>query len=339
MYFLKLIRYKELIFIALLQYSIQYFVLGGWLAVFKVPLAASPLLFALMVFSTLCIAAAGFAANDYFDTRIDELNRPDKVIVGKAISRERTMLIVQMLSALGIAGGLLVAYLIGNLTLAFIFVMIPGLLWFHASSYKRQFLLGNFLAAFMAALVPIAVMIFNHQLLSNQFAEMDILDKLFIGSKTFFPTLYGWTCAFSLFFAEMTFLETFAKDMWNEYGNREFESRTLPVVWGQKKAKIAFVVFTFALAALLAHIWYYYYFKDSYFESTSLITRYLLFGVLLPFVFLIYLVLRIKKPSDCELVVVFCRFMMLIGLIFTLILYFVLSKEFGISLFNLFVVK
>ena len=330
--FLKLIRYKELVFIAALLYAVQYFVVGGWLQVYSVSLA-SPFLFALLVFSTLCIAAAGFVVNDYFDTKIDELNRPDKVIVGKEISRKRTMLIVQILSALGIIGGLAVAYLLGNLTIAFIFIMIPGLLWFHASSYKRQFLLGNVLAAFIAALVPIVVVLFNHQLLLNQFGEQ------IYSSDTFIPTLYAWTCAFSLYFGGMTFLETFAKDMWNEYGNRELESRTLPVVWGQKKAKTAFVICVLGFVAVAAHIWYHYYFKDNYFESTSLITRYLLFGVLLPLFFLIYLALRIKKPSDCELLVVFCRFLMVIGLVFTLVLYFVLSQEFGIALFNIFIFK
>jgi 4-hydroxybenzoate polyprenyltransferase len=211
--------------------------------------------------------------------------------------------------------------------------MIPGLLWFHASSYKRLFLLGNVLAAFIAALVPIVVLLFNQQLLLNRFGEQ------IYSSATFIPTLYAWTCAFSLYFAGMTFLECMAKDMWNEYGSRELESRTLPVVWGMKKAKIAFVVCVLGFLAVAAHIWYHYYFKDNYFESTSLITRYLLFGTLLPSIFLIYLAVRAKKPSDYELVVVFCRFMMVIGLIFALILYFVLSKEYGIALFNLFVVK
>jgi 4-hydroxybenzoate polyprenyltransferase len=314
------------------MYALQYFVVGGWLQVYSVPPMNAALLFALTVISTLCIAAAGFVANDYFDTRIDELNRPDSVIVGKAISREHTMLFFQTLAGLGIVGGLLVAWLLGNMTFAFIFIMVPGLLWFYASSYKRQFLLGNFIAAFVVALVPLLVVIFNHQLLINQFG--DFIYEVFIGEKQMIPTLYGWTCVFSLFFAAMMFFETFAKDMWNEYGNRELESRTLPVVWGQKKAKIAFVVFVVAFVALLGHLWFHYYFKVNYFETTSLITRYLLFGVLLPFAFLIYLVLRSKKPGDRELVVLFSRFMMLIGLIFTLIFYFVLSGEFGIPLFN-----
>ncbi len=334
---LKLIRYKELIFIAALMYALQYFVLGAWLQVYHVPLTASPFLFALLVFATLCIAAAGFAVNDYFDTKIDELNRPDKVIVGKAISREHTMLVIQILAALGIVGGLTVSYLIGNLTIALIFIMVPGLLWFHAASYKRQFLLGNFLGAFIVSLLPVLVILFNHQLLLNTYGEL--IYEPVISTKPFIPTLYAWICVFSLFFGGMTFLECFAKDMWNEYGNRELESRTLPVVWGQKKAKITFVLFTLGFAALLAHIWFHYYFKVHYFESTSLITRYLLFGVFVPFLCLIYLAIKAKKPGDNELVVVFCRFMMIIGLIFTLILYFVLSKEYGIALFNLFVVK
>ena len=47
----------------------------------------SPILFALLVLSTMLIAAGGNVINDYFDTRIDRINKPGAVIVGRSVKR------------------------------------------------------------------------------------------------------------------------------------------------------------------------------------------------------------------------------------------------------------
>ena len=51
-----------------------------------------PLLhFLLLVLSTVLIAAGGNVINDYFDTRIDRINKPGKVIVGRTVRRRVAM--------------------------------------------------------------------------------------------------------------------------------------------------------------------------------------------------------------------------------------------------------
>ena len=43
--------------------------------------------FCLLVISYIFIAAAGYIINDYFDLNIDQINKPQKVIIAKVISR------------------------------------------------------------------------------------------------------------------------------------------------------------------------------------------------------------------------------------------------------------
>ena len=51
-----------------------------------------PLLhFLVLVLSTVLIAAGGNVINDYFDTRIDRINKPGKVIVGRTVRRRVAM--------------------------------------------------------------------------------------------------------------------------------------------------------------------------------------------------------------------------------------------------------
>ena len=47
----------------------------------------------LLSLSTVCIAAAGYIINDYYDVKIDTINKPDRVVVGKVIKRRVVMLV------------------------------------------------------------------------------------------------------------------------------------------------------------------------------------------------------------------------------------------------------
>jgi 4-hydroxybenzoate polyprenyltransferase len=89
--FLKLIRYKNLSIIILTQYLMRWCVIDPFLSTINHNMQFSEGLFALLVLSTVCIAAAGYAINDYFDVRVDTENHPDSVIVGTKISRRMAM--------------------------------------------------------------------------------------------------------------------------------------------------------------------------------------------------------------------------------------------------------
>ena len=74
---------------------------------FKLPI--SDFNFFLLVLSTVLIAAAGNAINDYFDLRTDRINKPDKIIVGRHIKRRVAMGAHLVMNMFGIAIGLYVA--------------------------------------------------------------------------------------------------------------------------------------------------------------------------------------------------------------------------------------
>ena len=239
MNYLKLIRYKELLFIAALQCLMYFSVIEPIMTTYGVAVATHSVNFYLLLFSTICIAAAGFVINDYFDRGIDGVNRPDDVVVGVSVSKQGAMLFHQILTGVGALAGLWVAYAARSFTLGFLVVMIPGLLWFYSASYKRQFIIGNVIQALIVAFVPLLVAIteaaFLHKIYGNLIDQTPVIRNLYV-----------WVCGFSLFLFLMTWILSLIKNIVDELGERDMEARTMPIKWGIFNTKI----FLFALIAV-----------------------------------------------------------------------------------------
>ena len=137
MKYLQLIRYKNLLFIVLIQVLMHQLILIPILQKYGFDTAEFPSLLYLLIISTILIAAGGYVLNDYFDVKIDAINHPEKLIVGKLIPKEKAMQIYQVLTILGLLVGLLLSYLNQSLTLALIYIEVTGLLWCYSGSYKR----------------------------------------------------------------------------------------------------------------------------------------------------------------------------------------------------------
>ncbi len=81
--FFRLIRWPNLLFIALTQSLFRYCILPfvyleGHPGYESIKLSEG--LFFLLVTASVCIAAAGYIINDYFDVNIDQVNKSSKVI-------------------------------------------------------------------------------------------------------------------------------------------------------------------------------------------------------------------------------------------------------------------
>ena len=68
---INLIRYKNLILIALVQVLIKY----AMFPAFNVDTTLSTFQFIILVISTVCIAAGGYIINDIFDVETDAINK------------------------------------------------------------------------------------------------------------------------------------------------------------------------------------------------------------------------------------------------------------------------
>ena len=159
--YLMLVRWQNL-----LMTAIVLFVMEKWVAtpILRAAYFGEQLpwwLLTLLILATVLIAAGGYVINDYFDVKIDAINRPDRLIVTCSVTKPQAMRLFQVLTAAGIVCGLVCAALLRSWVTAVIFVFVPGLLWFYSASYKRQLLIGNLIVALVAALSPLLVAIAN----------------------------------------------------------------------------------------------------------------------------------------------------------------------------------
>ena len=281
----------------------------------------------LLITASVFIAAGGYVLNDYFDIKIDSINRPDKQIVGNTVSRHTAMVLHQVLTGFGVVCGLLLAYFARSFTLCFIFIVIPGLLWFYSASYKRQFITGNLVVAFIATIAVLVVGIAQLAFLQKEFGSLIF--------ETPIPTyFYGWIGGYALFSFLCTWTREIIKDMEDEKGDREMECHTMPIKWGIKKTKL----FLYGLIALTVSGLFLANELFIHFKG-SLTIRYIIFGLVLPNIALIYLIFKAKYPSDYHHAANLSKVIMIIGVLYSFVFYYLQAKTFGFSLFNLFIVK
>lgn len=104
----------------------------------------SPVIFAML--SAAIIAAAGYVINDFFDIKIDMINRPNRILPARKMPPHVAYLYAVILFLLGIFLSLLTQK-IGCIVLAFINSFV---LFFYAKNFKKTILVGNLLVSYTA---------------------------------------------------------------------------------------------------------------------------------------------------------------------------------------------
>lgn len=324
--FFRLIRIQNLLFIAFIQYIMSEVVLSPILQTYGFSSTTENMLM-LLILASVFIAAAGYVLNDYFDIKIDAINKPEKQIVGKYFSRQSAMLMHQIMTGAGVVCGLLLAYFARSISLGFIFIMVPGLLWFYSASYKRQFLTGNLVVAFVSALTILVVGISQLSFLSKSYGNLIY--------ETPIPSqIYGWIGGFAIFAFITTLIREIIKDIQDEKGDREMECRTIVIKLGIKKTKLILyflILLTISLLIVFDRLFI-------NFEGTLSI-RYIGFGLVLPLLILGYFIFTAKNSVDYKNASNLSKVIMLVGVLYSFIFYYLQAKTYGISLFNLFIVK
>jgi len=324
--FFRLIRLQNLIIIAVTQYLMRYAIIesllaniyvsdeGGVLHLPVLELQLTHFQFLSLVLSTVFLTAAGYVINDYFDTKTDLLNRPEKVVVGKVIPRRWAMFIHITLNVLGIGFGFYVSYALNMAYLVIVFLMVTGLLWFYSTTYKRQFLIGNLLVALLTALVPFMVVLFELPPVVQTYGDIISLYQVQLNH------IILWVGGFSFFAFMTTLIRELLKDMEDFEGDRAYGRRSLPVVLGLRSSKLVAQVLVILTLASLVSV-YFLYLKD------TLTLIYILMGLIFP---LIYIVLKISKSQSQEeyhLVSSLSKLVMLIGLGYSILARFIIVNQ------------
>lgn len=324
MHILKLIRYKNIIFIVVTQLLIYYSIIVPTLGCFAISSALTPLHITLLILSTALIAAGGYVVNDYFDIKIDRINHPDEIVITKSIEKPTAMRIYQILTVLGLMIGIAASAMLKNLTLGLSYILVPGLLWFYSSSYKRQLIVGNLIVSVLAAFVPLIILIAEAGALTTYYTPQ-LLQQTPVLSQ-----LYSYICGISLAAFMFTFIREIIKDMEDEFGDREMECHTVPIVWGEKWAKTivtALLIITNIALAFCA-------FSLIPFEGTLTI-RYFIFGIAVPSIFLL-IILWSNSCTAYKNASKLAKFIMAAGILYSIVYYYLMAKTYGIPFFGMF---
>lgn len=202
--YLKVIRALNLFIVALTQYITAIFLVGShgnWREIF------TNTGFFLMVSATVIITSAGYLINDYYDIKIDYVNRPDRVQVGRTLKRRWVIVGHTVLNLTGIGLGFYLSPLIGIVNF-----MAAFLLWLYSNQLKRLPFIGNFVVAALTG------------------ATLFLVGAYFLEREYLILT-------YAIFAGFITLIREVIKDMEDMKGDERFGCKTLPIIWGIANTK------------------------------------------------------------------------------------------------------
>jgi 4-hydroxybenzoate polyprenyltransferase len=202
--FFKLIRFVNLVIVVLTQYLVRLFIIGtpqNWKTIL-----VEPSIF-LIALSTVCIAAAGYIINDYYDIKIDVINKPDRVVIDRSIHRRNAIIAHFVLNVIS----LVIGYML-SLQIAVTYAICIFFLWLYSNQLKRLPLIGNFTVALLTAIsILVLAMYYKQQIFTIYF--------------------------YAIFAFLISLVREVIKDMEDIKGDLLHGCHTLPIVWGLRKTK------------------------------------------------------------------------------------------------------
>lgn len=317
----RLIRFPNLLIIAATQYAMRYLLMEPLLPSSTFELQFGELQFSLLVFSTICIAAAGYIINDYFDTQADLINKPKRVLVGIKISRRIAMILHAVLNIIGIGSGVYLAFYIDLPSLSLVFMIATGLLWFYSTNYKRQFLVGNLSVAFLTGLVPLMVVLFEIPLLNKEYGEV------MLRNNATFNYIFAWVGAFSFFAFLTTLIREVIKDAEDFEGDRAYGMKTIPIVLGSLWTKVLLVTLIAGTAfMLIALLLKYIVFSVEPMDYISLI--YFGLFLVLPLILLAIQVLSANSKKGFRRASGLIKLVMLAGILYSVLVFYLITFKY-----------
>ncbi|HQW23155.1 MAG TPA: geranylgeranylglycerol-phosphate geranylgeranyltransferase [Bacteroidia bacterium] len=292
MIFLKLIRWPNLLMIALTQFLVRYcLIMPAFIVEYKVldvfPDHLSKLQFLLLTASTVLIAAGGYIINDIHDTSIDQDNKPGKNKINNGISESAALKYYYVLTSIGILAGFIVAFSIDKFSLGFVPLFAAISLYMYSTFYKKRFLSGNILIAALSALSVLIVGLFEPE---------------------FYKSII-YLLWYAVFAFEISLIREIIKDIEDKDGDEKAQSKSLPILYGIKKTKVVVYGLILFMIATILHVLY------NYFWNNTVISFWILSGIfLIPLLLLSYMIYIAEEKKDFHFASIFTKVYMSLGI-------------------------
>jgi 4-hydroxybenzoate polyprenyltransferase len=312
---LQLVRFPNLLIIAFTQYAMRYLIMEPMLPSSSFELQFGDFQFALLVFSTMLIAAGGYIINDYFDTQADLINKPRRVVVGVTIHRREAMILHAIMNIMGVGIGVYLSFYIKLPTLSMVFLIATGLLWFYSTNYKRQFLIGNLAVSILTGLVPLMVILFEIPLLNRAYGE------IMLRNDASFGYLVAWVGAFSFFAFVTTLIREIIKDAEDFEGDNAYGMKTVPIVLGTFWTRMVLLFMIVGTLGVLVYLFLKYIVRSvDPLDYISLI--YFVLFLALPLTALTVQVILARDKRAYRRASLLIKLVMLAGILYSVVVFF-----------------
>lgn len=236
--FLKMIRLPNLFFIALTQLLFHFCIYD---VLYKGPVSPGDLFrFFILVLASVFIAAAGYVINDYFDINIDEVNKPQKMVVDKLIHRRWAIAWHFMLSTSGLILTVVALPFIEKWYLILANIACVVLLWFYSTNFKKSLLIGNIVISLLTAWTILIVF----------FSKVSVADAIGLGEESH-QKFFRLAFLYAGFAFISSLIREAIKDMEDMEGDAKYGCRTMPIVWGVNATKVYVAVWLIVLITIL----------------------------------------------------------------------------------------
>lgn len=301
-HFLNLIRWKNLLIIALMQYLVKYALLLPFRESHGILISLSDFNFFLLVLATVCIAAGGYAINDVYDIETDKINKPEKLIVNKHITEKNATNLFMALNIIGVGLGFYLANGIGKSGFFAIFFIASALLYIYSSSLKQIAVVGNIVVSIVVALSILLVGIF------------ELVPAINLNNKAVQMTFLNIIRDYAIFAFLVNLIREMVKDLEDIDGDKEADIQTLPVILGKERTNK--IVFILSLIPILSITYY----VITYLFKQQIVVGYFLILVIAPLIYVSIKLFSAKQKTQYKHISLILKLVMLTGML-SLLLY------------------
>jgi len=232
------------------------------------------------------IAGAGYIINDYFDLAIDEINKPDKVYIGRGISRNGALIAYLIMNLLALILAAIESFTLGNISLTICIALCELFLFCYSAIFKKKFLIGNVIVAVItASAIPVLLL-----------AEPSLAAiKYGVVLPSTFRFIVNVTLIYTCFAIVISFARELIKDLEDVKGDYTYGGRTIPIVLGRR---VAHYIVTLSLLGVVGGV---AFLQPVLWETNILGSKVLsIYSILLIMFPLLWIIRKISSTEEAE---------------------------------------
>lgn len=219
------------------------------------------------------VMGGGNVINDYFDYKIDAINKPKRPIPSGRISLRNAKLYAYFLFLIAILIGFIISYLVNNLIPLLIVIMSSLLMYYYAHTLKKIALIGNLSISFLTGLC----FIFGGFIIDIEMSTPEII--IISAYLSFFAFI-------------MIMAREISKDMEDIEGDKIENAKTFPILYGMKISSYL-AAFLIILASVLSPV--------LYFNGIFNIYYLMVLGIaIITFFYGAYIILQDQSSKNCK---------------------------------------